>query len=66
MFAADNRAGEQGRGDGASDEVYAILEAANDLRDHETADACRRIIEANKAGTSVSPTDMRMILNYFR
>lgn len=74
MDFADNRAGqrsdlgghEQARGEGGSDEVFAILEAASDLGDRETVEACHRVIEANKAGAAVSPTDMRLILNYFR
>jgi hypothetical protein len=52
--------------DGAQDDVLAILEAASDLGDRETAAACRRIIEANKIGAVVSPADTQLMLAYFR
>ena len=63
---ADFGSRDQGRVDGASDDVLAILEAANDFGDHDTADACRRIIAANKDGAPVSPADMKLMLTYFR
>jgi hypothetical protein len=56
----------QPQGDGASDDVLAILEAANDLGDRETVAACRRIIEANKTGAQVAAADMQRMLTYFR
>jgi hypothetical protein len=52
--------------DGAQDDVLAILEAASDLGDRETVAACRRIIEANKIGATVSPADTQLMLAYFR
>ena len=54
------------QGDGASDEVLAVLEAANDLGDGQAVAACRRIIEANKTGAPVAPADMQLVLTYFR
>ena len=56
----------QPQGESASDDVLAILEAANDLGDRETVAACRRIIEANKTGAQVSSADMQLMLAYFR
>ena len=58
--------GQQPPTDGAQDDVLAILEAASDLGDRETAAACRRIIEANKIGAAVSPADTQLMLAYFR
>jgi len=55
-----------GRTDGASDEVMMILEAANDLGDHDTVAVCHRIIEANRMGTPVAQADMQVVLTYFR
>jgi hypothetical protein len=55
-----------GRTDGASDDVMMILEAANDLGDHDTVAVCHRIIEANRIGAPVSPADMQVVLTYFR
>jgi hypothetical protein len=57
---------QQQQTDGAQDDVLAILEAASDLGDRETAAACRRIIEANKIGAVVSPADTQLMLAYFR
>ncbi len=58
--------GQQPQADGGSDDVLAILEAANDLGDRETVAACRRIIEAKKTGAQVSAADMQLMLTYFR
>ena len=55
-----------GRTEGASDEVMMILEAANDLGDHDTIAVCHRIIEASRTGAPVSPADMQVLLTYFR
>jgi len=57
---------ESSKVDGASEEVLAILEAASDLGDDETIEACRRIIEANKIGAPISQADMQLMLTYFR
>ena len=42
------------------------LEAASDLDDHDTVAVCHRIMEANRIGAPVSPTDMQVVLTYFR
>ncbi len=63
---AGGTGGQQPQADGGSDDVLAILEAANDLDDRETVAACRRIIEAKKTGAQVSAADMQLMLTYFR
>jgi hypothetical protein len=60
------RAQQHQQTEGAQDDVLAILEAASDLGDRETAAACRRIIEANKIGAVASPADTQLMLAYFR
>jgi hypothetical protein len=35
--------------DKSSDAAWIVLEAANDLGDHATVEACRRVIDANHA-----------------
>jgi hypothetical protein len=46
--------------------AWIVLEAANDLGDHATVEACRRVIDANLNGTLASEADLHVILNYFR
>jgi hypothetical protein len=48
------------------DAVWSILEAANDLGDVETVEACRRIIDASLRGILAVPADTQIIFNYFR
>ncbi len=48
------------------DAAWIVLEAANDLGDEATVDACRRVIDANLNGTPATPSDLHVILNYFR
>jgi hypothetical protein len=48
------------------DATWIVLEAANDLGDHATVEACRRVIDANLNGTPASPSDMDVIVEYFR
>jgi hypothetical protein len=49
-----------------SDAAWIVLEAANDLGDDVTVNACRRFIDANLNGIQPSPSDLNVILNYFR
>jgi hypothetical protein len=42
------------------------LEAANDLGDQATVEICRRVIDAGLNGTAASPSDLHVILDYFR
>jgi hypothetical protein len=48
------------------DTAWIVLEAANDLRDDATVDACRRVIDANLNGTPASQSDLHIVLDYFR
>jgi hypothetical protein len=48
------------------DAAWIVLEAANDLGDNVTVGICRRVIDANLSGTPASPSDLHVILNYFR
>jgi hypothetical protein len=48
------------------DAAWIVLEAANDLGDDATVEICRRVIDANLNGRPVSPSDLHIILDYFR
>jgi hypothetical protein len=54
------------RPDNASDTAWIVLEAANDLGDHATVEACRRVIDANLKGTPAFPSDLHVIFDYFK
>ena len=54
------------KSDKPSDAAWIVLEAANDLGDDATVEACRRVIDANLNGTPASPSDLHIILDYFR
>jgi hypothetical protein len=46
--------------------AWNVLEAANDLGDDAAVAACRRVIDANLNGKPAAPSDMHLILDYFR
>jgi hypothetical protein len=46
--------------------AWIVLEAANDLGDHDTVEICRRVIDASLNGAPASPFDMHVITEYFR
>ena len=48
------------------DMAWLVLEAANDLGDHEAVDACRRVIDANLNNRPAPPSDVHLIVDYFR
>jgi hypothetical protein len=48
------------------DPAWIVLEAANDLGDDATVDACRRVIDANLNGTPATQSDVHIVLDYFR
>src|ERR1700693_5540484 len=50
----------------SSDAAWIVLEAANDLGDHATVEACRRVIDASLNGAPASPFDMHVVSEYFR
>jgi hypothetical protein len=48
------------------DAAWIVLEAANDLGDDATVEACRRVIDANLNGRLFSQADLKIISDYFR
>jgi hypothetical protein len=48
------------------DAAWIVLEAANDLADHATVEACRRVIDANLNGAPASQADLHIVIEYFR
>ena len=52
--------------DNPSDAAWVAMEAANDLGDSATIEACRRVIDANLSGALASPSDLHIVLDYFR
>jgi len=69
-FATVNRrsglASEEEKLGKSSEEARFVLEAATDLGDNETVEACRRVIDADRRGAPVPQSDLRLILDYFR
>ena len=61
-----DRLGEAPRPDQSADAAWNVLAAANDLADHATVEACRRVIDASLNGTPAAEADLSVILNYFR
>jgi len=47
------------------DAAWMVLEAANDLGDHQTVEVCRRVIDASLNGRPASPFDLHIIVEYF-
>jgi hypothetical protein len=48
------------------DAAWLVLEAANDLGDHATVEACRRVIDAELNGGLAGRSDLVLVLDYFR
>jgi hypothetical protein len=48
-----------------SDPAWTVLDAANDLGDAVTIDACRRVIDANLRGDVPAASDMALIAAFF-
>ena len=48
------------------DMAWLVLEAANDLRDDATVEACRRVIDASLNGGMADPADLHIVQHYFR
>jgi hypothetical protein len=57
---------DESKPDGLLDAAWIVLEAANDLGDGATVEICRRVIDAQLNGTPAAPSDLHIILNYFR
>ena len=49
----------------AGDIAWSVLDAANDLGDTVTIDACRRVIDANLRGLEPATTDMALVVAFF-
>jgi hypothetical protein len=45
--------------------AWTVLEAANDLGDVGTLEACQRVIDASLSGTLPERSDTEMILDFF-
>jgi hypothetical protein len=68
-FGARKRPGdasEASEPDKSLDTAWIVLEAANDLGDHDTVEVCRRVIDASLNGMPASPYDLHVIVEYFR
>jgi hypothetical protein len=64
--AARKRWGDDAKPDKSLDAAWNVLEAANDLGDTVTVDACRRVIDASLNGRTASAPDLHIVTNYFR
>jgi hypothetical protein len=51
--------------DQPGDVAWTVLDAANDLGDSFTVDACRRVIDANLRGVEPSTSDMAVVVRFF-
>jgi hypothetical protein len=47
------------------DTVWTVLDAANDLGDTLTVDACRRVIDANLRGHEAAASDLAIVTAFF-
>jgi hypothetical protein len=47
------------------DTVWTVLDAANDLSDTQTVDACRRVIDANLRGQEGNAFDLAIVAAFF-
>jgi hypothetical protein len=46
--------------------AWQVLDAANDLGDTATVEACRRVIDADLRGKAPAPSDLEIVVHYFR
>lgn len=51
--------------DTSMDTIWSILEAAHELGDVNTVDACRRVIDANLRGAMPGQSDLDAIAAFF-
>ena len=54
-----------GQDNPAGDVAWTVLDAANDLGDTATVDACRRVIDANLRGVEPATSDMAVVGAFF-
>ena len=45
--------------------AWTVLDAANELGDTFTVDACRRVIDASLQGIAPAPADMALVVAFF-
>ena len=57
---------DEAKPDNSLDAAWNVLEAANDLGDHVTVEACRRVIDASLNGTAPLEADLHVVIHYFR
>jgi hypothetical protein len=48
------------------DMAWSVLDAANDLRDTATVEACRRVIDASLHGAVAAEADMHLVVDFFK
>jgi hypothetical protein len=65
VFGKAARASSEPAPDQPLDAAWMVLEAANDLGDHQTVEVCRRVIDASLNGRPASPFDLHIIVEYF-
>jgi hypothetical protein len=65
VFGKAVRASSEPASDVPLDAAWMVLEAANDLGDHQTVEVCRRVIDASLNGRPASPFDLHIIVEYF-
>ena len=56
---------QSGQETASGETAWAVLEAANDLGDTITVDACRRVIDANLRGDPPATSDMAVVVAFF-
>jgi hypothetical protein len=63
---AKSEAKPETKSDKPCDAAWIVLEAANDLGDHATIEACRRVIDATLSGGVAAQSDLHVVSDYFR
>ena len=48
------------------DTAWSVLDAANDLRDTDAVEACRRVIDAYLRGGVSAQSDISVVLDFFK
>jgi len=47
------------------DTAWSTLDAANDLKDWQTVDSCRRVIDASLRGGAPARPDLKIVFGFF-
>ncbi|MBN8991448.1 MAG: hypothetical protein J0H42_24675 [Rhizobiales bacterium] len=56
---------QSGQESASGETAWAVLEAANDLGDTITVEACRRVIDASLRGDAPATSDMAVVVAFF-